>query len=233
MPPRKRAAEAVETTRRTSRRTSTIKSQYFESSDATEESDAPPPKKRGRPAKKQLKKEESEESYGDELAKEEPEEEGEDDDDEDDEDAPMKVTIIPLEKMRDTDGVEYQDFKLHKNTLLFLRDLKANNQRPWLKCKCNITATLKTQLTCQAHDGEYRRALKDWNSFVECTSETVIEADETIPELPIKDLSFRIHRDIRFSKDPTPYKVCLLPLHSSYLLTTTASLLCCMVSHWS
>lgn len=58
-----------------------------------------------------------------------------------------------------------------------------------------------------AHDGEYRRALKDWNSFVESTSESVIEADETIPELPVKDLTFRIHRDIRFSKDPTPYKV--------------------------
>jgi uncharacterized protein (DUF2461 family) len=31
--------------------------------------------------------------------------------------------------------------------------------------------------------------------------------DETIPELPTKDVIFRIHRDIRFSKDPTPYKV--------------------------
>ena len=205
MPPRKRAAEAISSSRRSSRRTSTIKSQYFEGSDATEESDAPPPKKRGRPAKKQLKKEESEESYGDELAQEEPEEE-EDDDDEDDEDAPMKVTIIPLEKMRDTDGIEYQDFNLHKNTLLFLRDLKANNQRPWLKCK-SVNVTPETWLTYIAHDGEYRRALKDWNSFVERTSESVIEADETIPELPIKDLSFRIHRDIRFSKDPTPYKV--------------------------
>jgi uncharacterized protein (DUF2461 family) len=36
---------------------------------------------------------------------------------------------------------------------------------------------------------------------------TVIDVDETIPELPVKDVIFRIHRDIRFSKDPTPYKV--------------------------
>lgn len=134
MPPRKRPADEITSTRRSSRRVSATKSQYFEGSEDTEESDAPPPKKRGRPPKKQPKKEESEEPYEDELAQE-PEEEEEDDDDEDDEDAPPKVTIIPLEKLRDTDGVEYEDFKLHKNTMLFLRDLKAHNQRPWLKCK--------------------------------------------------------------------------------------------------
>lgn len=134
MPPRKRPADEITSTRRSSRRVSATKSQYFEGSEDTEESDAPPPKKRGRPPKKQPKKEESEEPYEDELAQE-PEEEEEDDDDEDDEDAPPKVTIIPLEKLRGTDGVEYEDFKLHKNTMLFLRDLKAHNQRPWLKCK--------------------------------------------------------------------------------------------------
>jgi uncharacterized protein (TIGR02453 family) len=37
-------------------------------------------------------------------------------------------------------------------------------------------------------------------------TEKIIEQDSTIPELPAKDLVFRIHRDIRFSKDPTPYK---------------------------
>lgn len=64
-----------------------------------------------------------------------------------------------------------------------------------------------------AHDGEYRRALKDWESFVDAAMLTVIDVDETIPELPLKDVIFRIYRDIRFSKDPTPYKVglnCLL-----------------------
>lgn len=34
----------------------------------------------------------------------------------------------------------------------------------------------------------------------------VIAADPTIPELPLKDVVFRIYRDIRFSNDPTPYK---------------------------
>ena len=59
----------------------------------------------------------------------------EDDSDSFDESAPPKVTIIPLVKLRDTGGVEYEDEKLHNNTMLFLGDLKVNNQRPWLKCK--------------------------------------------------------------------------------------------------
>lgn len=59
----------------------------------------------------------------------------------------------------------------------------------------------------KAHDGEYRRAWKDWESFVDATTITMSEVDETIPDLPAKDLVFRIYRDIRFSKDSTPYKV--------------------------
>jgi len=38
-------------------------------------------------------------------------------------------------------------------------------------------------------------------------TEKVMELDDTIPELPFKDINFRIYRDIRFSNDPTPYKV--------------------------
>ncbi|KAH7161363.1 hypothetical protein EDB81DRAFT_343428 [Dactylonectria macrodidyma] len=197
MPPRKRPAdEAVATPRRSSRRTST-KSQYFDGSsdelNAKEvEGDDPLPKrKRGRPSKKEIskketpKKEDSEEPYQDE--EETPEH---DDDDSDDSDAPPKVTFIPLPKLLDPGGIEYEDEKLHPNTLLFLKELKANNRRPWLK----------------SHDAEYRRALKDWESFVMRTTETISEVDETIPELPAKDVIFRIYRDARFSKDPTPYK---------------------------
>ncbi len=36
---------------------------------------------------------------------------------------------------------------------------------------------------------------------------TLSGLDFTIPELPAKDVVFRIYRDTRFSKDPTPYKV--------------------------
>lgn len=42
---------------------------------------------------------------------------------------------------------------------------------------------------------------------METATQTVIDVDETVPELPFKDVFFRIYRDIRFSKIKTPYKV--------------------------
>lgn len=88
------------------------------------------PVKKG--AKKQ-KVEETEDDYQDEQVEEDDEEE--EDVEEDDDERKPRVTIIPLEKMRGLDGVEYSDETLHKNTLLFLKDLKANNVRSWLKSK--------------------------------------------------------------------------------------------------
>ncbi|KAL7622564.1 hypothetical protein AAE478_008071 [Parahypoxylon ruwenzoriense] len=111
------------------------------------------------------------------------------DDEEDDEiDEEDRITYLPVVELRDTGGVEYEDTQIHPNTLLFLKDLKANNYRSWLK----------------TYDDEYRRSLKDWESFAETLTDKIIEADDTIPELPIKDVVFRIYRDIRFSNDPTP-----------------------------
>ncbi|KAK6956719.1 hypothetical protein Daesc_001998 [Daldinia eschscholtzii] len=124
------------------------------------------------------------------TAKKKADSEEESDDDDDDDDEENRITFIPAIQLRDTNGVEYEDTRLHKNTFLFLKDLKANNQRSWLK----------------KYDGEYRRSLKDWESFVETLTNRIIEADETIPWLPVKDVVFRIYRDIRFSKDQTPYK---------------------------
>lgn len=141
------------------------------------------------PAKR--KNAESEEEDGEDAYKEEESEAAvEVSEEEYDSDAPPKVTFIPLPKLRDTNGVLYTDETLHPNTLLFLRDLKAHNQRPWLK----------------SHDEEYRRALKDWESYVTTLTNRLIDLDPTIPELPLRDVIFRIYRDTRFSKDPTPYK---------------------------
>ena len=61
--------------------------------------------------------------------------------------------------------------------------------------------------TTAVHDPDYRTSWNDWSSFVESLTEKIAEKDETIPELPPKDLVFRIYRDVRFSSDPTPYKV--------------------------
>jgi hypothetical protein len=46
-----------------------------------------------------------------------------------------RTTIIPYEKLRPLDGVEYSKTKVHKNTLLYLEDLRINNNRDWFKSK--------------------------------------------------------------------------------------------------
>jgi hypothetical protein len=38
------------------------------------------------------------------------------------------------------------------------------------------------------HDPDYRAALQDFITFTEKVSEKVVEADELIPELPVKDV---------------------------------------------
>ncbi|KEY76511.1 hypothetical protein BA78_3817 [Aspergillus fumigatus] len=103
---------------------------------------------------------------------------------------PGKEVFIRKPKARDPGDIPYQDHTLHPNTMLFLQDLAKHNDRQWLK----------------AHDADYRASKKDWETFVESLTEKIAEVDNTIPELPAKDIVFRIHRDIRFSKDPTPYK---------------------------
>jgi uncharacterized protein (TIGR02453 family) len=103
---------------------------------------------------------------------------------------PGKAVFIEKPKPRSDGGIPYVTDRIHPNTLLFLADLKAHNDRQWLKM----------------HDPDYRTSWKDWESFVETLSEKVAEVDETVPELPPKDLVFRIYRDVRFSPDPTPYK---------------------------
>ncbi|KAJ5203681.1 Conserved hypothetical protein CHP02453 [Penicillium cinerascens] len=103
---------------------------------------------------------------------------------------PGKEVSIPKPKARDAGNVTYEDETLHPNTKLFLQDLAQNNEREWLK----------------AHDPDYRAAKKDFETFVETLTPKIAGVDGTVPELPVKDLVFRIHRDIRFSKNPLPYK---------------------------
>ncbi|KAJ6124417.1 Conserved hypothetical protein CHP02453 [Penicillium samsonianum] len=109
---------------------------------------------------------------------------------------PGQEVIIAKPKARDAGKIPYQDETLHPNTRLFLIDLASNNDRQWLK----------------AHDPDYRAAKKDFETFLESLTPKIAEVDATVPELPVKDLVFRIHRDVRFSKNPLPYKVGYLPL---------------------
>lgn len=84
--------------------------------------------------------------------------------------------FIPKTAVRPTGKVEYEAEKIHTNTLLYLRDLKQNNEREWF----------------WQNEPEYRRAKKDFDEFIEALSERMIEIDNEIPPLPLNDIEYRI-----------------------------------------
>jgi uncharacterized protein (TIGR02453 family) len=79
---------------------------------------------------------------------------------------------------------------LQSTTLKFLKDLKKNNNKPWF----------------DAHRKQYEDAKKDFASFIQLVIEKHGKKDESIAHLKAKDCTFRINRDVRFSKDKSPYK---------------------------
>lgn len=54
-------------------------------------------------------------------------------DSEEADDPPRKITVIPYKELRPLDGIEYSDTRVHRNTLLYLNDLRTNNNRAWFK----------------------------------------------------------------------------------------------------
>lgn len=79
---------------------------------------------------------------------------------------------------------------LHKETLQFLSDLSQNNNREW------FTENKK----------RYEKFKTDYYNL---TAEFLAEMkllDPSLALLEVKNCVFRINRDIRFSKDKTPYK---------------------------
>lgn len=104
------------------------------------------PKKKGKPAKPNPKKRQADSNLVDQPSKKgrgrpakatpankSKAESDHDDDDQDSDDEGPIVEFIPLPKLRDTGGIEYEPTTVHPNTMAFLADLKANNQRSWLK----------------------------------------------------------------------------------------------------
>ncbi len=79
---------------------------------------------------------------------------------------------------------------LQSSTLKFLKDLKKNNNKPWF----------------DAHRGQYESAKKDFEEFIQQVINTHGKKDPDIKDLLAKSCLFRINRDIRFSKDKSPYK---------------------------
>jgi uncharacterized protein (TIGR02453 family) len=79
---------------------------------------------------------------------------------------------------------------LQSSTLKFLKDLKKNNNKPWF----------------DGHRKEYEAAKSDFAAFVQALIDKHAKSDPTIKSIAAKDCLFRINRDIRFSKDKSPYK---------------------------
>lgn len=77
-----------------------------------------------------------------------------------------------------------------KEILDFLRDLEKNNTREWFL----------------ENKQRYQKVQKMWNEFCEELIQEVGKYDEDIARLTIKDCTYRIYRDTRFSNDKTPYK---------------------------
>jgi len=79
---------------------------------------------------------------------------------------------------------------LQPSTLKFLKDLKKNNNKLWF----------------DAHRKEYESAKNDFAAFIQVVIDKHSKNDSTIKSIVAKDCMFRINRDVRFSKDKSPYK---------------------------
>jgi len=79
---------------------------------------------------------------------------------------------------------------LDTSTLQFLKDLKENNHREWF----------------EANRKKYEFAKADYIQLVASVLKRVSVHDNSFSELQAKDCIFRINRDVRFSKDKSPYK---------------------------
>lgn len=75
-------------------------------------------------------------------------------------------------------------------TIKFLKDLKKNNSKSWF----------------EKNKSAYLAAKEDMEQFTQQVINGLGKIDPDIASLMPKDCLFRIYRDVRFSKDKTPYK---------------------------
>ena len=74
--------------------------------------------------------------------------------------------------------------------LKFIRQLENNNNKVWF----------------DSHKNDYLEARSHFNSLVERLLECIISFDDTIKGVGVNDCTYRIYKDMRFSKDGMPYK---------------------------
>jgi uncharacterized protein (TIGR02453 family) len=79
---------------------------------------------------------------------------------------------------------------LSKDSLQFLDDLKANNNRDWF---------LDNKKRYEVFKKDYQKLVADFLDVMK-------PLDPSLEMLEVKNCTFRINRDIRFSKDKSPYK---------------------------
>ena len=79
---------------------------------------------------------------------------------------------------------------ISKESLQFIDELKKNNNRDWF---------LENKKRFEAVKTDYHRLIAE-------ILEAMIPLDDSLKNLEVKDCAFRIYRDVRFSKDKTPYK---------------------------
>lgn len=79
--------------------------------------------------------------------------------------------------------------KINPNTFKYLEELSLNNNREWF----------------QTHKERYHDAHEDVIEFTAQLIDKMNQHDQLVPKSAKQSL-FRIYRDIRFSKDKTPYK---------------------------
>lgn len=77
-----------------------------------------------------------------------------------------------------------------QSTFKFLKDLKQNNDRDWFL----------------ANKPRFEEAKKEFEVFIDQMIGTISKFDNSIAHHSAKDCIFRIYRDVRFSKDKSPYK---------------------------
>ncbi|TRX36547.1 DUF2461 domain-containing protein [Flavobacterium sp. ZT3R18] len=79
---------------------------------------------------------------------------------------------------------------LSKDTLQFLEDLKVNNNRDWFL----------------ENKKRYEAVKEDYHQLAASFLEALKPLDSSLELLEVKNCTFRINRDVRFSKDKSPYK---------------------------
>jgi uncharacterized protein (TIGR02453 family) len=80
--------------------------------------------------------------------------------------------------------------KINSSTFQFLKELKENNDRDWFN----------------ANKPRYQEARQNFIDFVGELLLQIAEFDPSISHHEAKNCVFRIYRDVRFSKDKSPYK---------------------------